>query len=196
MARRPTRPSSERKERANRHADLDKNALYWTEDEFYEQLARADAPLLLVLDCVQDPHNLGACMRSADAAGVLAVIVPKDKSAGLTEAARKVACGATEHTPFVQVTNLSRCLARVKDMGVWLLGTADEATQTLYDVDLKGPMGIVMGAEGTGLRRLTREHCDFLVSIPMAPECRVDCLNVSVATGVTLFEALRQRSRE
>ena len=108
MARRPTRALNERKERANRHASLDKKALCWTEDEFYEQLAQAKAPLLLVLDCVQDPHNLGACMRSADAAGVIAVIVPKDKSAGLTEAARKVACGATEHTPFVQVTNLSR----------------------------------------------------------------------------------------
>ena len=166
------------------------------EDELIQIVESAQDPLILILDQVQDPHNLGACMRSADAAGVIAVIVPKDKSAGLTEAARKVACGATEHTPFVQVTNLSRCLARVKEMGVWLLGTADEATQTLYDVDLKGPMGIVMGAEGTGLRRLTREHCDFLVSIPMALNCRVDCLNVSVATGVTLFEALRQRTRE
>lgn len=194
MARRSTRAPAERKERANRHSDLGSNALTWSEDEFYERLAEAEAPLILVLDCLQDPHNLGACMRSADAAGVLAVVAPKDKSAQLTDAARKVACGATEHTPFVQVTNLSRCLTRVKELGVWLLGTADEATQTLYDVDLKGPMGIVMGAEGTGLRRLTREHCDFLVSIPMAPNCRVDCLNVSVATGVTLFEALRQRT--
>lgn len=194
MARRPSRAPAERKERTNRHADLESTALTWTEEEFYEKLAQAKAPLILVLDCLQDPHNLGACMRSADAAGVLAVVAPKDKSAQLTDAARKVACGATEHTPFVQVTNLSRCLTRVKELGVWLLGTADEATQTLYNVDLKGPMGIVMGAEGTGLRRLTREHCDFLVSIPMAPGCRVDCLNVSVATGVTLFEALRQRT--
>lgn len=132
-------------------------------------------------------------MRSADAAGVHAVISPKDKSASLTDAARSVACGATENTPFVQVTNLARCLGRLKELGLWLVGTADEAEQSLHEADLKGPLGIVMGAEGTGLRRLTREHCDFLVTIPMAPTRKVDCLNVSVATGVTLFEALRQR---
>ena len=186
----------ERKERANKHADLERPALLWSEDTLYDQLANAKhtAPLVLVLDCVQDPHNLGACMRSADAAGALAVICPKDKSATLTDAARRVACGATENTPFVQVTNLARCLERLKKLGLWLVGTADEAEQTLYQSDLKGPLGILMGAEGTGLRRLTREHCDFLVHIPMASSRKVDCLNVSVATGVILFEAYRQRT--
>jgi 23S rRNA (guanosine2251-2'-O)-methyltransferase len=132
-------------------------------------------------------------MRSADAAGALAVVCPKDKSAALTDAARRVACGATENTPFVQVTNLARCLSRLQELGLWLVGTADEVETSLYEADLKGPLGIVMGAEGTGLRRLTRERCDFLVTIPMASTRRVDCLNVSVATGVVLFEALRQR---
>ena len=173
--------------------DLSRGGVLWSEEDLFSALATEDSPLVLVLDCVQDPHNLGACLRSADAAGVLAVVTPKDKSAGLTEAARKVACGGAEHTPFVQVTNLSRCLKRLKELGLWLVGTADEANESLYSVDLKGGIGIVMGAEGTGLRRLTREHCDFLVSIPMAAGCRVDCLNVSVATGVMLFEALRQR---
>ena len=186
----------ERKERANKHADLEHPPLLWSEDTLYDQLAKAKdtAPLILVLDCVQDPHNLGACMRSADAVGTLAVVCPKDKSATLTDAARRVACGAAENTPFVQVTNLARSLIRLKELGLWLVGTADEAEQTLYQADLKGPLGIVMGAEGAGLRRLTREHCDFLVKIPMATSRKVDCLNVSVATGVTLFEAFRQRT--
>ncbi|MFT4638295.1 MAG: 23S rRNA (guanosine2251-2'-O)-methyltransferase [Verrucomicrobiales bacterium] len=186
----------ERKERANKHADLDQPPLLWSEDTLYDRLADAKdtAPLILILDCVQDPHNLGACMRSADAAGVLAVICPKDKSATLTDAARRVACGATENTPFVQVTNLARCLTRLKELGLWLVGTADEAEQTIHQADFKGPLAILMGAEGTGLRRLTREHCDFLVNIPMAKSRKVDCLNVSVATGVLLFEAFRQRA--
>lgn len=186
-------PGGERKERDIRHSDLDEPPLVWSEETLYRKIEKSRDPFLLILDCVQDPHNLGACMRSADAAGVLAVICPKDKSAGLTEAARRVACGATENTPFVQVTNLARCLTQLKQLGIWLVGTADETDQDLSEADLKGPLGIVMGAEGTGLRRLTREHCDFLVRIPMAPSRKVDCLNVSVATGVTLFEALRQR---
>ena len=194
MARRVLRDQVERKERVNRHAGGDSSVLVWTEDELCEGVRSAESPLILVLDCIQDPHNLGACMRSADAAGVLAVVAPKDKSASLTVAACQVACGATQHTPFVQVTNLSRCLSRLKELGIWLVGTADEAPQTLYECDLKGPLGVVMGAEGSGMRRLTREHCDFLVSIPMAVGCRVECLNVSVATGVTLFEARRQRT--
>ncbi len=132
-------------------------------------------------------------MRSADAVGALAVVCPKDKSASLTDAARRVACGATENTPFVQVTNLARCLKKLRELGLWLVGTADDAPKSLHQADLAGPLGIVMGAEGTGLRRLTREHCDVLVSIPMAPSRKVDCLNVSVATGVVLFEAFRQR---
>ena len=148
-------------------------------------------PFLLVLDGVQDPHNLGACLRSANAAGIHAVIAPKDKSAGLTAVARKVASGAAEATPFFQVTNLARTLRELKDRNIWFVGLAGEADQTLYELDLKGPLAIVMGAEGEGMRRLTKEHCDFLAKIPM--DGSVESLNVSVATGVALFEAHRQR---
>ncbi|HEV7163789.1 MAG TPA: 23S rRNA (guanosine(2251)-2'-O)-methyltransferase RlmB [Gammaproteobacteria bacterium] len=150
-----------------------------------------EPPFLLVLDGVQDPHNLGACLRSANAAGVHAVIAPRDKSAGLTAVARKVASGAAEATPFFQVTNLARTLRELKDRNIWFVGLAGEADQTLYELDLKGPLAIVMGAEGEGMRRLTKEHCDFLAKIPM--DGSVESLNVSVATGVALFEATRQR---
>jgi 23S rRNA (guanosine2251-2'-O)-methyltransferase len=164
----------------------------WTEDDLLAQLAGSDKPpFLLVLDGVTDPHNLGACMRTADAVGVQAVIVPKDKSASLTPVARKVACGAAETVPFVRVTNLARFLRSLQDQGVWLIGTAGEAEATLYQADFKGPVALVMGAEGKGMRRLTREHCDQLINIPMLGH--VDSLNVSVATGVCLYEALRQR---
>ena len=164
----------------------------WTEDDLLAQLAGSDKPpFLLVLDGVTDPHNLGACMRTADAVGVQAVIVPKDKSASLTPVARKVACGAAETVPFVRVTNLARFLRSLQDQGVWLIGTAGEAKATLYQADFKGPVALVMGAEGKGMRRLTREHCDQLINIPMLGH--VDSLNVSVATGVCLYEALRQR---
>lgn len=160
----------------------------------FELLKRTQAtPLLLVLDGVTDPHNLGACMRTADAAGVQAVIVPKDNSVGLTETVRKVACGAAETVPLIAVTNLARTLKKLQAEGLWLYGTAGEAEQTLYEVDMSGPAVIVMGAEGSGMRRLTREHCDYLIKIPMAGS--VSSLNVSVATGVTLFEAVRQRQR-
>jgi 23S rRNA (guanosine2251-2'-O)-methyltransferase len=148
-------------------------------------------PLLLILDEVQDPHNLGACLRTADAAGVHAVIAPKDNSAGLTPTAVKVASGAAETVPYIQVTNLARTLDRMKERGVWLVGTAGEAEGDLFAADLTGPLGLVMGGEGSGLRRLTRERCDFLVRMPMLG--RVESLNVSVATGVCLYEAIRQR---
>lgn len=164
----------------------------WSEDDLLAQLAGSDKPpFLLVLDGVTDPHNLGACMRTADAVGVQAVIVPKDKSASLTPVARKVACGAAETVPFVRVTNLARFLRTLQDQGVWLIGTAGEANATLYQADFKGGVALVMGAEGKGMRRLTREHCDQLINIPMLGH--VDSLNVSVATGVCLYEALRQR---
>lgn len=149
-------------------------------------------PFLLVLDGVTDPHNLGACLRTADAAGVHAVVVPKDKSAGLTATARKVACGAAETTPLIQVTNLSRTLKHMQERGVWITGTAGEATQSLYEVKMTGPCALVMGAEGKGMRRLTREHCDDLVKLPMAGS--VSSLNVSVATGICLYEIVRQRA--
>jgi 23S rRNA (guanosine2251-2'-O)-methyltransferase len=147
--------------------------------------------LLLVLDGVQDPHNLGACLRSADAAGAHAVIVPKDNSAPLSGVATKVASGAAESVPLFRVTNLARALRALKEKGVWLIGATDDADQSLYDADLDGPVALVLGGEGEGLRRLTREECDILVHIPMAGS--VSSLNVSVAAGVCLFEAVRQR---
>jgi 23S rRNA (guanosine2251-2'-O)-methyltransferase len=164
----------------------------WSEQrllEFVKQ--REGAVLLLVLDGVTDPHNLGACLRSADAAGVDAVVVPKDGSADLTATVRKVACGAAESVPFVRATNLSRVLKSLKALGVWLYGTAGEADGSLYEHELTGSVAIVMGAEGGGLRRLTREHCDYLMKIPMAGT--VGSLNVSVAAGICLFEVVRQR---
>lgn len=164
----------------------------WGEAMLEELLDRADGPpLLLVLDGVTDPHNLGACLRTADAAGALAVIVPKDKAATLNATVRKVACGAAEVIPLVAVTNLARSLEKLQQRGLWVVGTAGEAEQMIYAQDLTGPTVLVMGAEGKGMRRLTREHCDFLVRLPMAGS--VSSLNVSVATGVCLFEALRQR---
>jgi 23S rRNA (guanosine2251-2'-O)-methyltransferase len=148
-------------------------------------------PLLLVLDGVQDPHNLGACLRTADAAGVHAVVVPRDRAVGLTPAARKVASGAAESVPLVQVTNLARSLRTLEERGVRVVGSADDAGVSVFDADLTGPLALVLGAEGGGLRRLTREACAGLVRIPMAG--RVESLNVSVAAGVLLYEAVRQR---
>ena len=163
------------------------------ENDLAAIVERADKPFLLVLDGVTDPHNLGACLRTADAAGVDAVIVPKDKSASLNGTVSKVACGAAETMPFVQVTNLARTLKTLQEAGVWIIGTAGETTQTLYDTRLDGAMALVMGAEGKGMRRLTRETCDELVKLPMAGS--VSSLNVSVATGVCLYEVVRQRQQ-
>jgi 23S rRNA (guanosine2251-2'-O)-methyltransferase len=164
----------------------------WQEADLLRMVDEAASPvLILVLDGVTDPHNLGACLRSADAAGVDAVVVPKDRSADLSPTARKVACGAAEVVPFTRVTNIARTLGALKERGVWIYGTAGEAEITLYDSDLSGALALVMGAEGAGLRRLTREHCDVLVKLPMAGS--VSSLNVSVATGVCLFEVVRQR---
>lgn len=165
----------------------------WGENMLDELLGRLDEPaLLLVLDGVTDPHNLGACLRTADAAGVHAVIIPKDKSATLNATVRKVACGAAEVVPLVAVTNLSRTLQKLQQKGVWIAGTAGEAEVSIYQQNLSGPLALVMGAEGKGMRRLTREHCDYLVKLPMLGS--VSSLNVSVATGVCLFEIRRQRS--
>ena len=154
-----------------------------------ENLARP--PLLLILDGVTDPHNLGACLRTADGAGVDAVIAPKDRSVGITATVRKVACGAAETVPFVVVTNLARTLRALQESGLWVVGADGDAPGQLYSADLKGPLALVMGAEGDGMRRLTRDHCDLLVKLPMAGS--VSSLNVSVATGVCLYEAVRQR---
>ena len=171
---------------AVRYKSVEKNSSVSLDD-----LLQKDNVFLLVLDGVTDPHNLGACLRTADAAGVDAVIVPKDRAAGLTPTARKVACGAAETMPFIQVTNLARTLKQLKDADIWIVGTAGEADNNLYDLQLTGKMALVMGAEEKGMRRLTRENCDQLVKLPMAGQ--VESLNVSVATGVCLFELLRQR---
>lgn len=154
-------------------------------------ITQADKPFLLVLDGVTDPHNLGAVLRSADAAGVDAVIVPKDKSATLNATVRKVACGAADVIPLIHVTNLARTLVDIQQQGVWVVGTAGEATQLVYECDMSGPVALVMGAEGKGMRRLTREKCDELIKLPMFGS--VSSLNVSVATGICLYEVVRQR---
>ena len=169
----------------------------WDENEL-EGLVEAaeDKALLLVLDGVQDPHNLGACLRSAAAAGVTAVVIPKDKAVQVNATVRKTSAGAADLIPVVAVTNLSRCLKDLQKQGVWIYGLAGEATASLYAIDLRGNVALVLGGEADGLRRLTREHCDQLVTIPMpgaAAAAGVESLNVSVAAGVTLFEAVRQR---
>lgn len=159
-----------------------------------ELLDRTIDPLLLVLDGVQDPHNLGACLRTAEGAGATAVIVPRDRAAGLSPTVRKVASGAAETMPLIQVTNLARTLRGLKERQIWIVGADDQAQGTLFHAKLSGPLALVLGAEGSGLRRLTRETCDALVSIPMRGV--VESLNVSVATGVMLYEAVRQREGE
>lgn len=162
-------------------------------DELLEQL-EADGvanPLLLVLDGVTDPHNLGACLRVADGAGAHAVIAPKDHAVGLNATVAKVASGAAETVPYFMVTNLARTLNELKERNIWIIGTSDDAPRTLYQVDLKGPTALVLGAEGDGMRQLTRKTCDELIGIPMMGA--VSSLNVSVASGVCLYEALRQR---
>ena len=159
-------------------------------DDLLDELR--DPPLLLVLDGVTDPHNLGACLRVADGAGVHAVIAPKDHAAGINATVAKVASGAAETVPYFMVTNLARTLNELKERNIWVIGTSDQATQTLYQADLKGPVALVLGAEGDGMRQLTAKTCDQLVSIPMRGA--VESLNVSVASGVCLYEALRQRT--
>jgi 23S rRNA (guanosine2251-2'-O)-methyltransferase len=162
-------------------------------DELLEQLeeSKAASPLLLVLDGVTDPHNLGACLRVADGAGAHAVIAPKDHAAGINATVSKVASGAAETMPYFMVTNLARTLGELKERNIWCIGTSDDAEKTIYDVDLTGPVALVLGAEGEGMRQLTRKTCDELVRIPM--HGAVESLNVSVASGVCLYEALRQR---
>lgn len=169
-----------------------KPAKQLNENDLDSILSQHAQPLLLILDGVTDPHNLGACLRNADAAGVAAVIVPKDRSAPLTATVSKVACGAAETVPLVRVTNLARTMRSLQEQGIWIAGTAGEATHDIYQAKLDGPLAIVMGAEGDGMRRLTRETCDDLIKIPMAGS--VSSLNVSVASGICLFEAVRQRT--
>jgi 23S rRNA (guanosine2251-2'-O)-methyltransferase len=163
----------------------------WDEEQLISALTGAHEPLLLALDGVQDPHNLGACLRSADACGALAVVVPRDRAAPLNATARKVASGAAESTPVAVVTNLARTLRLLKEAGLWIVGAEAGAPQRAQDIDLTGARVLVLGAEGTGLRTLTRRHCDWLVRLPGLGA--VESLNVSVAAGMLLYEALRQR---
>lgn len=178
--------------RMNKHAAKSK-ALIKDESELDALLDGIKEPLILILDCVQDPHNLGACLRSANAVGVDAVILPKDKAAPVTDTAVAVSCGGATHTPIFRVTNLVRTMEFLKKRGIWIAGTSDhQGTKELYETDLSGPLALVMGSEAKGMRRLTMENCDFLLKIPMTGF--VECLNVSVATGVCLFEIVRQRN--
>jgi 23S rRNA (guanosine2251-2'-O)-methyltransferase len=171
---------------------VEKSVAVLDEDGLMALVAERDQPLVLVLDCVQDPHNLGAILRTAEGAGVDVVVAPKDKAVGITETVRRVSVGAADRVPFAQVTNLARTMEKLKAAGIWLVGTSDHAAaKSIYELDLRGPLGLVMGAEDKGMRRLTAENCDFLASIPMSG--KVECLNVSVATGVCLYEAVRQR---
>jgi len=159
-----------------------------------ESLMESDSdhkPFILILDGITDPHNLGACLRTADATGVDAVIVPKDNSASLTAVAQKVASGAADSIPLIAVTNLARCMAELQKLGVWITGASDQANISIFDFKFDGAIALALGAEGAGLRRLTKEHCDQLISIPM--QGVVSSLNVSVATGVCLYEVLKQR---
>ncbi|NCW39397.1 MAG: 23S rRNA (guanosine(2251)-2'-O)-methyltransferase RlmB, partial [Betaproteobacteria bacterium] len=163
-----------------------------TLDDLLDQLPADTVPLLLVLDGVTDPHNLGACLRVADGAGAHALIAPKDHAVGINATVAKVASGAAETVPYFMVTNLARTLNELKERSIWIIGTSDDAPQTLYQADLKGPTALVLGAEGAGMRQLTRKTCDALVSLPMRGA--VESLNVSVASGICLYEAVRQRS--
>jgi 23S rRNA (guanosine2251-2'-O)-methyltransferase len=177
-----------------RHQGVVANAVPLDIPKFIEDaLEGIEEPLILILDGIQDPHNLGACLRVADGAGAHAVIAPKDRSVGLTNAAVKVASGAADSVPYIVVTNLARTMRDLKDRGIWLIGADDSAPQSLYKAKLEGPLGMVLGAEGEGLRRLTKESCDLLVSIPMLGS--VESLNVSVAAGLCLYEARRRRMK-
>jgi len=179
-------------DRAPRHADLNRQLKLYSEGDIPSLLKDQPNPLILVLDGVQDPHNLGACIRTAECAGCAFVIITKKNSAPVNDTVRKVAVGAAENLPIVQANNLRNALVKLKEGGVWIAGTSDHKTsQSLYAAKLTGPLAIVMGAEGDGIRHLTAETCDFLLRIPMLGE--VPCLNVSVSTGVCLFEAVRQR---
>jgi len=179
-------------DRAPRHADLNRPLKLYNENDIPDLLKDNPNPLILILDGVQDPHNLGACIRSAECAGCAFVIITKKNSAPVNETVRKVAVGAAESLPIVQAGNLRNALVKLKEAGVWIAGTSDHKTsQSLYAAKLTGPLAIVMGAEGDGIRHLTAETCDFLIRIPMLGT--VPCLNVSVSAGVCLFEAVRQR---
>ncbi len=177
--------------RKSKYADLHAPVPRMSLEELCQEIANRSDGCVLLLDRIEDPHNLGACLRTADAVGVTAVVTPKNKAASVTETVRRVACGGAEAIPVIQVTNLARAMKKLKEAGLLLVGTSDRATRKFYDLDLTGSVGIVMGSEGSGLRRLTMENCHELVKIPM--QGTVPCLNISVATGICLFEVVRQR---
>lgn len=183
------------KSRQNQHsAGARSKPLVKDETELQPLLEKIKEPLVLILDGLQDPHNLGACIRSANGAGVDAVIIPRNKAVGVTDTVVKISCGGTSETPIFRVTNLARTIDMLKDLGIKIAGTSDhQGTQNLYEADISGPLALMMGSEEKGMRRLSQDKCDLLVFIPMAG-C-VPCLNVSVATGVCLFEVVRQRSK-
>lgn len=182
--------------RSNRHSTgAAGKPLIKEESELTGWLENIDTPLVLILDGLQDPHNLGACLRTANGAGVDAVIIPRNNSVAVTDTAVKISCGGASQTPVFRVSNLARTIDSLKEMGIFVAGTSDHlGTQNLYETNLSGPLAIMMGSEEKGMRRLSREKCDMLLSIPMAG--RVPCLNVSVATGVCLYEVVRQRSQQ
>ncbi len=198
--RRPKQPGNRPREaRPNAHSFTSTGIAKLTEEGLFERLAEADEtgedPLLLILDGVQDPHNLGACLRTAEGAGVLAVVVPRHHASPVTETVVRISCGGAAFVPVVSVGNMARFLEKIReDHSIRVVGTADEAQQGLYECDLTGPLAIVLGAEGEGMRRLTKENCDVLIRIPMLGQ--VPCLNVSNATAVCLYESLRQREFE
>lgn len=200
MSRRSSRPNRSHHgdnhvARQNQHDHAGASLAMLSENELYQLAESEPAPFFLILDGVQDPHNLGACLRSADGAGIDAIITPKNKAAKITDTVKRVACGAASHVPIVSVSNLARCMTTLRDdHHVRIVGTSDQATVDLFDTELTGPLAIALGAEESGLRRLTTEHCDELIRIPMAG--KVECLNVSAATAVCLFEAVRQRLDE
>lgn len=178
--------------RQSKYVDRSTDLSVKSENDLYNIVDNLNVPpFLLILDGIQDPHNLGACLRTADCAGVHAVISPKDRAVSITDTVKEIASGAAESVPFVQVTNLARTMEKLKKFGIWIVGTSDRADRSIYEIDLKGPLAIVVGSEGKGIRRLTADNCDFVTYIPM--KGRIECLNVSVAAGVCLFEAVRQR---
>lgn len=193
MARKNEHNKNKIRDREFKHSNFEAPLPHLDEGELYEQIAQAKNPLVLILDCIEDPHNLGACLRTSDAVGAIAVVTPKNRSSSVTPTVRRVAAGGAEAVPVVQVSNLAQSMKKMQQAGLFLMGTSDQATKEIYDVNLTGGIGIVMGSEGFGLRRLTMETCDELIKIPM--NGTVPCLNISVATGICLYEVVRQNRK-